>query len=237
MQTSLGHTPTGPWVFDDAVTVVFEDMLKRSIPQYDVMRLATVGIVERFAVEEFPVIDLGCSRGDLINLLIERGIAKSKLIGLDASEPMINAAMERFNGIPGESVSLMLTDVRNGLNLDVLASVVVSSLTIQFTPIEYRQNIIKSIYDSLIPGGCFIFIEKVLGSSAEINNLMVDLYYELKSKNGYSDLEIERKRLSLEGVLVPVTGRWNEDLLAIAGFRYIDCFWRWMNFAGWIAIK
>ena len=42
---------------------------------------------------------------------------------------------------------------------------------------------------------------------------------------------------SLEGVLVPVTASWNEELLAKAGFKQIDCFWRWMNFAGWIAIK
>jgi tRNA (cmo5U34)-methyltransferase len=66
---------------------------------------------------------------------------------------------------------------------------------------------------------------------------MVDLYYKMKSDNGYSQEQIERKRLSLEGVLVPVTAKWNEELLKQAGFKYIDCFWRWMNFAGWIAIK
>ena len=49
--------------------------------------------------------------------------------------------------------------------------------------------------------------------------------------------DIDRKALSLEGVLVPVTAKWNEELLQMAGFRQVDCFWRWMNFAGWIAIK
>jgi hypothetical protein len=38
-------------------------------------------------------------------------------------------------------------------------------------------------------------------------------------------------------VLVPVTARWNEELLASAGFRQVDAFWRYMNFVGWIAIK
>jgi tRNA (cmo5U34)-methyltransferase len=36
---------------------------------------------------------------------------------------------------------------------------------------------------------------------------------------------------------VPVTARWNEELLRSAGFVDIDCFWRWMNFAGWIAVR
>jgi tRNA (cmo5U34)-methyltransferase len=34
-----------------------------------------------------------------------------------------------------------------------------------------------------------------------------------------------------------VTAKWNEQLLDAAGFREIDGFWRWMNFAGWLAIK
>jgi tRNA (cmo5U34)-methyltransferase len=80
-------------------------------------------------------------------------------------------------------------------------------------------------------------VEKVLGETAPIDALMTRLYYGLKASNGYSQDQIDRKRLSLEGVLVPVTARWNEELLKQAGFRQIDCFWRWMNFAGWVAIK
>jgi tRNA (cmo5U34)-methyltransferase len=55
--------------------------------------------------------------------------------------------------------------------------------------------------------------------------------------NGYSQDEIERKRLSLEGALVPLTARFNEELLRGAGFDQVDCFWRWSNFAGWLAIR
>ncbi len=66
---------------------------------------------------------------------------------------------------------------------------------------------------------------------------MIDIYYDLKAENGYSQDQIERKRLSLEGVLVPVTAHWNEEMLKTAGFVEVDCFWRWMNFAGWVAVK
>lgn len=59
----------------------------------------------------------------------------------------------------------------------------------------------------------------------------------MEETNGYTQEEIRRKRLALEGVLVPVTAKWNEELLHNAGFRQVDCFWRWMNFAGWIALK
>ena len=55
--------------------------------------------------------------------------------------------------------------------------------------------------------------------------------------NGYSQEQIDRKKLSLEGVLVPCTNKWNVELLHQAGFRQVDVFWRWMNFVGYIAIK
>jgi tRNA (cmo5U34)-methyltransferase len=108
---------------------------------------------------------------------------------------------------------------------------------LQFTPIEYRQRIVQDIYDSTLPDGALILVEKVIGASSRIDNDMVSLYYALKANNGYSQEQIERKRLSLEGVLVPVTAKWNEELLHTAGFGRVDCFWRWMNFAGWLAIK
>jgi tRNA (cmo5U34)-methyltransferase len=77
----------------------------------------------------------------------------------------------------------------------------------------------------------------VLGATAEIDEAFVDLFLEIKRQNGYSQGEIDRKRMSLEGVLVPVTARWNEELLREEGFASVDCFWRHLNFAGWVAIK
>jgi len=60
--------------------------------------------------------------------------------------------------------------------------------------------------------------------------------YRLKRAN-YTQEEVDRKRASLEGVLVPVTAPWNEDFLRTVGFWHVDCFWRWMNFAGWVAVR
>jgi tRNA (cmo5U34)-methyltransferase len=59
----------------------------------------------------------------------------------------------------------------------------------------------------------------------------------MKGQNGYTEEEINSKRIALEGVLVPVTAKWNEQLLRDAGFNQVECFWRNLNFAGWIAIK
>ena len=226
--------PEGAWEFNESVTSCFDNMLERSIPQYPVMRQACTSLAKKFIKERTRVIDLGCSRGEAIADLIPT--SSTSFLGLEVSEPMLKASSDRFHHLP--YVEIKKHDLRNGIPIqDSPVSVILSILTIQFTPIEYRHRIIKEIYDTLSPGGAFIFVEKVLGNTDVLNDCMVSLYYSLKGQNGYTNEQIERKRLSLEGSLVPITARWNEDLLKQSGFKEVDCFWRWMNFAGWIAIK
>lgn len=229
--------PQSAWQFDSGVTAVFDDMLSRSIPQYDVMRQSCLDLATRYIQRGSDVVDIGCSRGEAMAALVDQYGAQCRFIGLDVSEPMLDAARERFTGLIRTGVvDIRHYDLRQGMPA-CKASVILSVLTIQFTPIEYRLKILKSIYDSLLPGGALIFVEKILGATADLDGAMVGLYYGLKAHNGYSQEQIERKRLSLEGVLVPVTAKWNEELLHMSGFREIDCFWRWMNFAGWVAVK
>lgn len=230
--------PVGKWEFNASVAAAFDDMLSRSIPQYEVMRDACFALASKFMKSGTPVIDLGCSHGEALFQLIEKYGAHNRYIGLEISQPMLQAAQARFKGLIACSVvEIKEHDLRKpGLPVNG-ASVVLSVLTVQFTPIEYRLRILRDVYHALRTGGAFIFVEKVLGNTAEINDFAVEEYYKLKHQNGYTQDDIERKKLSLEGVLVPVTARMNEEFLQAAGFSQIDCFWRWMNFCGWIAIK
>ena len=238
MEIQVDNTQPGTqWEFDSEVTQVFDNMLERSIPQYSVMRKACFDLACKYRVPKTDIVDLGCSRGGAIAELVDKFGATNRFIGIDVSEPMLEAARERFKG-------LINADVIEIRNLDLrkeypgaMASVTMCILTLQFTPIEYRQQVLRNIYNSTIDHGALILVEKVLGNGADIDDILVEIYYSLKAKNGYTQDQIERKKLSLEGVLVPVTAHWNEELLRMAGFSKIDCFWRWMNFTGWIAIK
>lgn len=225
--------PGEKWVFDGSVAGCFEDMLKRSIPQYEVMRQTTAELAAGFARDGMTTVDVGCSDGQMLEAIIASGCPGS-FLGLEVSDPMIAAAKGRFRN--NSAVSIEKCDLRTQFP-GVAASVVTCVLTLQFTPIEYRQEILWNIYRSLRQGGALLLVEKVLGQTSTINAKMVHDYYAFKAKNGYSQDQIERKRMSLEGVLVPVTARFNEELMKETGFRHIDCYWRWMNFAAWVAIK
>lgn len=229
--------PGGKWEFDDGVTAVFDDMLKRSIPQYEAMRHLCYELGISYCTEGDYIVDLGSSRGEAVAQFIDHRGMHNHFELIEVSPPMIEALNERFKGlIAANVVKVRSLDLRETYPR-VPACLTLCILTLQFTPIEYRQQIIQKMYDHTVPGGAVILVEKVLGHSAGLDKAFVDVYYDLKRKNGYTEEQIQRKRLSLEGVLVPVTAKWNEELLHGAGFRQVDCFWRWANFAGWIAIK
>lgn len=232
--------PKEKWEFDGAVADCFDNMLSRSIPLYDQMRTLCYKIGRRFITEESAIMDLGASRGEALRPFIEDNTAKS-FIAIEIAEPMRKVLIELY----GNNDKFVLADIPSSdlRSFDSAnykgqhTNLILSILTLQFTPIEYRMHIIQAIYDSLEVGGAFLFVEKVLGTSPVIDKILVDNYYEFKNANGYSYDDIQRKKASLEGVLVPVTASWNEDILKGAGFKHVDCFYRHLNFCGWIAIK
>lgn len=225
------------WEFDSEVTKCFEDMLSRSIPEYGIMRALVSKIAARYVQRGTAVVDIGCSLGDAIFPLFHQFGSTASYKLYDVSEPMLEECRRRFEPWIREGmIEVKKHDITEGLP-KVKTSVVLSILTLQFTPIEYRQRIVKSIYENLENGGVLLLVEKVLGNTYDLDEVFVDEYYKIKEENAYTREQIMNKRKSLEGVLVPITAKWNESMLHDAGFREVDCFWRCLNFAGWLAVK
>lgn len=232
--------PKGKWQFDKNVSCCFDDMLKRSIPQYDTMRSSVLALIKYFfdsTTMSFSLLDIGCSNGLSLKPIVEYFGNKGRYTGIDNSEDMIKDACVLFNNeITNSIVNIYNVDLRRDFpinNYDCITSI----LTIMFTPIQYRQQIIQNIYNHLNNNGIFIMVEKIICESATIDSAMTDIYYDMKKNNGYTNEQIESKRESLEGVQVPLLSKWNLDLLKNVGFERVDTFWRWMNFEGYIAIK
>lgn len=227
--------PGQPWVFDGDVADAFDDMLARSIPQYEVMRdLVSELAVEHLAAGEL-IVDVGCSRGEALARCLDRFPARG--IGLEVSDPMRAAATERF-AAEQRDVEVHPWDLRVGLPADLLgAGTVLAVLTVQFVPIEHRFRLLADCRRALRDGGRFLFVEKVLGQGADADALLTAAYRRHKAAAGYTEDEIVRKAAALEGVLVPVTAAWNEAALREAGFRTIELVWRWGPFAAWCAIR
>jgi len=222
----------GKWEFNDEVARCFDDMLERSIPDYENMRRLSFAVGKHFVKEGYDIVDIGCANGNAALPFVKT--FDNRFILCDVSDSMLDLCRRGFKEYP--NVQLVHHDLREGLP-ESTPCLVLSILTVQFTPIEYRHKIIKSIYEHLAPGGALIFVEKLLGGTYDIDSVLVDEYYAMKSEHQYTEEQIKSKRKSLEGVLVPVTESWNIDMLKGAGFQKIECFWRYLNFCARIAVK
>lgn len=225
--------PGEKWEFNGEVAACFANMLERSIPDYRSMRALSYKLGERFIKPETLIVDVGCSTGLAVEPFVTKYGEDNDFLLIDNAAAMAAACRERFQDEP--RVSVKEGNLWSFLPLKKRASLVLSVLSMQFMPTSYRPAMLRMIYDGLEEGGALIFVEKIL--SENMDDLMVELYYEMKRENGYTDQQIAAKRRSLENVLSPLKAEWNADLLRTAGFRKVDMFWRCLNFCGWIAVK
>ncbi len=170
------------WEFDEDVAKCFPNMLKRSIPAYENMRSLVFSVGKNYVKRNTHIADIGCSDGQAIEPFIKHFGLNNYYDLFDVSEPMLEKCKERFREWQRtQIVDIKNYDIKNGIPA-YTNSLVLSILTLQFTPIEYRHKIVQSVYDSLMPGCAFILVEKVLGNTSAIDDILVKEYYDIKKR-------------------------------------------------------
>lgn len=230
------YIPVGTWEFDKNVTSCFDNMLARSIPQYEAMRSAVFGIGSGLVISGTRVVDIGCSRGGSL-LEFASKFPTLDFLGVDVSDAMVDAAKGSFEGSPNVDIQKLDLVTQNLPVEDESCSLIMSVLCLMFIARQERKRILSHLYDKIIPGGGLILVEKLYGCDKAVDDILVQNYYNFKHGNGYTYQDILRKKLSLVGAMEPVTEAKNLEWLYEAGFSRLECFWRWMNFGAWVAVK
>jgi len=234
-------TSLSKFEFNQEVAKVFDDMVSRSVPFYHEIH----AMIQDMAQKYMPIpnsgkpriYDLGCSTGSTF-LLIDQALQSKKLsphyIGIDNSPSMLKQCEKKikkkianFDLICGDIEKIKLRP----------CEMVIMNYTLQFIPPRNRITLLQSIYTALKKGGILIMSEKILLDNPLLQNITTDLYYDFKRRNGYSELEISRKREALENVLIPWQPKKHLKNLHKAGFTNSDMLFRWYNFASFVGIK
>jgi tRNA (cmo5U34)-methyltransferase len=225
------------FTFDDAVAAVFDDMVSRSVPQYGEIQRMLAELASSFVSEGSKVYDLGCSTGTTLSLLHKMLRVPAHLIGIDNSEEMLEQCRTKVATLGlADAIELRCGDLDEGIEIQD-ASVVFLVLTLMFVRPLNREKLMRQIHAGMRDNGCLLMVEKVLGNGSLFNRIFIERYYAYKRRMGYSELEISQKREALENVLIPYRLQENRDLLLKAGFRQVDVFFKWYNFAGFVAVK
>jgi tRNA (cmo5U34)-methyltransferase len=231
------HELIADFTFGEKVASVFDDMLGRSVPFYAEMQRMIAEFATDFATPNSNIYDLGCSTGTTILNLAPHVGPTVKFVGVDNSEEMLKKCSKKLeeHKFQGKH-ELVCVDLNEGIQIEN-ASMVLMVLTLQFVRPLYRDRLIRQIYEGMNENGCLILVEKFLGEDSIFNRLFIKYYYDMKKRNGYSEMEIAQKREALENILIPYKPLENREMLLRAGFRYTDTFFKWYNFGGMIAVK
>jgi tRNA (cmo5U34)-methyltransferase len=225
------------FVFDERVANVFPDMIRRSVPGYDVI-IPMLGVfAEKYIQADSNIYDLGCSLG-AATISIRRKISKPdcKIIAVDNAPAMVEQCKSNIemdtSTTPVEVVceDILATKIEN-------ASLVVINFTLQFLKPALRAELLKNIYQGLNNGGALIISEKITSNDQQQIDFYDELHTEFKRANGYSDLEISQKRSALENVLIPDTSETHIERLTDIGFGFVTPWFQCFNFASFCAVK
>ncbi len=220
--------------FDEAVASVFDDMLTRSVPFYDEVRSLVVSLILSQQKEGMRVLDLGSSTAKFLLDLHSKASVPMRLRGIDNSPAMLERARQKAQAF-GADIELELADM---LTYDYHSEdIIVANYTLQFIRPMQRIELIKKLYNGLCEDGMFIFSEKVVFDDKRLDKQMIDIYYDYKKAQGYSEYEIAQKREALENVLIPFTIEENIRMCKDAGFASVDTIFQWANFVTFVAKK
>ncbi len=222
--------------FDEAVVSVFADMIRRSVPGYG-MVLSLVGVLaERYLQPQSRGYDLGASLGAstlaMAAVAQERGV---QLIAVDNSEAMVARCRDHFESLQEIEVDLRCEDIRDTVVEG--ASFVTMNFTLQFIPIEEREQQLRKIAEGMCSGGALMLSEKIRFEDADQQQRIESLHHAFKRANGYSDLEISQKRTALEAVLVAETLEAHVERLKQVGFTRVEVVFQALNFVSILALK
>lgn len=230
-----------PFRFNKEVASVFPDMLRRSIPGYTACIEAIGSLAGRCVQPGTNCYDLGCSLG-AATLAMRQGIRTDgcRIVAVDNAPAMVSRCKEIVAEDLARNPDATPIEVVQGNIRDVTfmnASMIVLNYTLQFLPIDQRDDMIARILGGLNDGGLLVLSEKVVDPDPDMEKLLVNLHHEHKRRNDYSALEISRKRAALENVLLPETVDAHRDRLLRLGFSTASVWLRYFNFVSIIAIR
>ena len=219
------------FAFDEGVASVFPDMIRRSVPGYELVVPMTGLMAARHLEDGGHAYDLGCSLGaTTLAILNQLGATDARITAVDNAPAMLErAAMQ----LTDPRVTLMEADVRDMAFAP--AQVVVSNWLLQFVPEPERLDVLRRVHGALTGEGIFLLSEKIRYEDEAVQAMFQDAHHDFKRANGYSDLEVSQKRTALENVMVPDTEEIHRTRLAAAGFSRVTVWFRCLNWISFIA--
>lgn len=137
-----------PTVIDDALYISLEDHFRGDKATVHQRQMEYLPYISHIVSDQFPLIDLGCGRGEWLQVLKERHLAAR---GIDSNSACVAECTE--NGL-----SASLGDLLDTLTQlpDASCGSVTMFQVLEHLPFEVVVNVLREARRVLVPGGVFI---------------------------------------------------------------------------------
>jgi ubiquinone/menaquinone biosynthesis C-methylase UbiE len=210
----------------------YDNNRKYFIPCLDDFYKRSISLLKYYNNNFENIVDLGAGTGLLTQEIYEiYNNAHYTLI--DVSKDMLEIAEERFRGL--NNFAFIKADYIENIPVEK-CDLICSALSIHHLENNDKEKLYKNIYKILEKGGCFINLDQFIGSSAMVNDLYNEWWYNYIDNSGITPAEkaawIERKKLDRENTIADTI-----ELLKNSGFNNVECVYNFMKFGVIIGIK
>jgi tRNA (cmo5U34)-methyltransferase len=224
----------------------YKKVVDVAIPYRQEILTIIAGLATAFVTEHPKVLDLGCGYGNVTAEVLKMKPEASVCL-VDFSDEMIRLSRERFKDKPGirivkHDLNTGITDASIGKGFDVIAS----CFALHHVEFTNRVKLYSDIRRALKPDGLFINGDRFKEDSPIINEWVFNAWIsymvrQIRAKLGKETTlaEVKQRQNISDKKLGDKPGTiWDmrRDLKK-AGFRYVDCLWKYQTLAIIVAAK
>jgi len=209
----------------------YDSIAQRGMPRYEEMLDAVAGWLPDGARD---VLELGCGTGAL-TLRLARRYPGAALRAVDAAPEMLDLAQRRLAAAGVEDGVTLEAALFESLPLPVHGYDVVTS-NMSLHHIAYKMPFYAKLRVALRPGGLLVFGDELVGAFPYVEDRHWNGWLDYARRpGGLSEDEIGEIVKHVQELDHYETLERQLSLLRAAGFSAVDCVWRYLNYAVFIA--
>jgi len=216
----------------DGEAAIFDARIVNVVPHYMEMLDALVTALPYSPGKKIRVADLGCGTGT-VSFLVKSRFPHAHITCVDMAENMLDLAarkMKRFNNVKFELGEL--TSYRFKGRYDA----VVSSLALHHLEGRKKTALFKRIGEALAGGGVFANADIIVSADASVQKKYLGKWEEFILKS-YAKRHVRQNHEMYLREDRPAALSDELRNLKAAGFRNVELFWKYYNFAVYCAEK
>lgn len=215
----------------DKIAKEYEEMIAKVIPYYYEQHEVMCSFIPFPQKKNIRILDVGIGTGTISKILLERYL-NSTVHGVDISEKMIKVCREDLKKYSKRLTiscgAIEKIDPSNKYDL------VVAGLSIHHLTNSAKSKFFKNIWKSLNKGGVLLIRDIVRSKSVKINKIYRNLWIDFMNKNNIKPNKITKNSKDND---ITTTVENHMTWLKEAGFRDVDCVWKYNNVAIIVAYK